>query len=85
MNLPQRRYMPTIVLKIFECHPQDVHGQGLPKFSPMLRVEEKSMPLQLRLQILPSRTIFAIHRRFYDHTWGSLVRSVRNLHRNVTV
>src|ERR1700730_14734634 len=45
MKLPQRRYTPTIVLKIFECHPDDIHAQGLRKFPSMLRVEEKSMLL----------------------------------------
>ena len=38
MKLPQRRYVPTIVFKIFEGHPQDIHGEGLRKFSSVLRV-----------------------------------------------
>lgn len=51
----------------------------------MLRVEAKSMLLQLRLQILTSTTIFAIHRRFHGHPRRTLVRGLRNLHRNITV
>jgi hypothetical protein len=34
---------------------------------------------------LAGTTIFAIHRRFHDHPQRTLVRSFRNLHRNVTV
>src|SRR5260370_21766195 len=85
MKLPQSRYRPAIVLKIFECHSHDIHGQSLWKFPSMLRVEAKSMLLQLRLQVLTSTTIFAIHRRFHDHARRTLVRSLRNLHRNITV
>ena len=33
------------MLKIFECHSYNIHGQGLGKFPSMLRVEAKAMPL----------------------------------------
>ena len=73
------------MLKIFECHPYNIHGQRLGKFPSLLRVEAKSMLLQLRLHILTGTTIFTINRRFRDHPRRTLVRSVRNLHDNITV
>ena len=85
MKLPQGRYIPSIVLKILEGHPYDIHWQGLRNFPSVLRVEKKSMLLELCLQILPSRTIFVINRRFDDHPRRALVCGLRNLHGNITV
>ena len=31
------------MLKIFECHSYNIHGQGLGKFPSMLRVEAKAI------------------------------------------
>ena len=45
MKLPQSRYRPTIVLKIFECHSYNIHGNGLGKVPSMLRVEAKAVLL----------------------------------------
>src|SRR6478672_8210590 len=73
------------MLKIFECHAYDIHGQGFWKFAAMLRVKAKSMLLQLRLHALTSTAIFTVNRRFDDHPRRTLVRSLRNLHDDVAV
>jgi len=85
MELPQRCRISAIMLKIFEGHSQNVDGYGLWKFPSMLGIQPKSMLLQLCLEILTSAAVFAIHRRFHDHSPSLLVRSVRYLHGDIAI
>jgi len=51
----------------------------------MLRVQPKSMLVQLRLETLASAAVFAVYRRFHDHARSTLIRSLRYLHRDVAI
>ena len=51
----------------------------------MLGVQSKSMLLELRLEILTSAAVFAIHRRFHNHARSTLVCSLRYLHGYVAI